>query len=144
MKIAINKCWGGFSISKKCAERMAELGSKQAQEELDDYNNENRWIENYFKTGTWGDCPADRISSLEIHIKYMKEATWYGYGFVEGFDDRYKRTDPYLIQAIEELGSKANGSSAELKIVDIPEYVEWYINEYDGMESVEERHNSWS
>lgn len=38
MKIAINKCYGGFSISKKCFDRMLELGYKETKEneEMDD------------------------------------------------------------------------------------------------------------
>ena len=34
IKVVKNSCYGGFSISKKCAERMAELGSKEAKELL--------------------------------------------------------------------------------------------------------------
>ena len=30
MKIVINRCFGGFSISVKAAEMMAKLGDKQA------------------------------------------------------------------------------------------------------------------
>jgi len=31
-----------------------------------------------------------------------------------------------------------------LKIVDIPDGVEWEIEEYDGMEWVAEKHRTWS
>ena len=34
MKIVINKCYGGFSLSKKAIEFMANLGSDQAKAEL--------------------------------------------------------------------------------------------------------------
>jgi hypothetical protein len=44
---------------------------------------------------------------------------------------------------VETLGEKANGSFAELKIVEVPDYIDWVINEYDGLESVEEKHQSW-
>ena len=30
-KVVYNDCFGGFSISRACAERMAELGNKEAQ-----------------------------------------------------------------------------------------------------------------
>ena len=31
IKVVYNNCFGGFSISRACAERMAELGNKEAQ-----------------------------------------------------------------------------------------------------------------
>jgi hypothetical protein len=61
--------------------------------------------------------------------------------------DNYEafRADPRLIEAIETVGlDNANGSHAEIKIVEIPDDVEWYIHEYDGMECVNEAHKSWS
>jgi len=54
------------------------------------------------------------------------------------------RADPALVQVVEELGEEAMGSYADLKIVEIPEDVDWYIHEYDGMEHVAERHRTWS
>jgi len=49
-----------------------------------------------------------------------------------------------LIQVIEELGEAANGELSRIKIVDIPDHIEWYIHDYDGMESVHEKHAIWS
>jgi len=42
IKVVCNRCFGGFSISRKCAEHMAQLGSEEAKELLkivveDDY-----------------------------------------------------------------------------------------------------------
>ena len=54
------------------------------------------------------------------------------------------RTDPDLIYVIEQLGDAASGRCAKLRIVDIPDDIAWEITEYDGMESVEEIHRSWS
>ena len=54
------------------------------------------------------------------------------------------RDDPTLIQVVEQLGAAANGSHAELRIVEIPDGVNWYIEEYDGNEHVAERHRTWS
>jgi hypothetical protein len=53
------------------------------------------------------------------------------------------RDDPVLIQVVEELGKEAEDRYADLKIVEIPEDVDWYIHEYDGMEHVAERHRTW-
>ena len=54
------------------------------------------------------------------------------------------RDDPDLIDVVEHFGQKANDSYAELKIVEIPDGVNWYIAEYDGLEHVAERHRTWS
>ena len=55
-----------------------------------------------------------------------------------------ERSDPVLIQVIEELGVIfAEGKYAELKIVEIPDGIEWYVSEYDGMEHIAEKHRTW-
>jgi hypothetical protein len=54
-----------------------------------------------------------------------------------------KRDDTDLVVVVEELGAKANGTFAELKIVEIPEDVNWEIDEYDGTECVAEVHRTW-
>jgi hypothetical protein len=38
----------------------------------------------------------------------------------------------------------ADGIYSELKVVDVPDDANWYIEEYDGMEHVAERHRTWS
>jgi len=48
-----------------------------------------------------------------------------------------ERHDPILIQVVEELGEKADGACADLNIVEIDDNDEYYIDEYDGMESIE-------
>mgnify|MGYP003352296402 CR=1 FL=1 len=54
------------------------------------------------------------------------------------------RDDPVLVEVVEHLGDAANGDYAELKVVEIPEDVDWYIHEYDGNEHIAERHRTWS
>jgi hypothetical protein len=54
------------------------------------------------------------------------------------------RSDPALVQVIEELGKAVNGSYADLRVVEIPDDVEWHIHEYDGLEHVAENHRIWS
>jgi len=46
------------------------------------------------------------------------------------------RNDSVIIEVVRELGKNANGSSAELKIVSIPDGCHYDIDEYDGMESI--------
>lgn len=55
------------------------------------------------------------------------------------------RDDETLISVVEELGpEKASGASAALKIVEIPDDVEWDIGISDsGAEWVYEKHRTW-
>jgi len=118
-KIAINGCHGGFSLSHKAFLRFRELGCQAALDEPD-YGEE------------WPDGSG-------IHERIGSEC----------FDDMFhlfdlKRDDPLLIQVIEEMGKDANGSCAELRIIEIPDNVKWEIDEYDGWESVDEKHRTWN
>ena len=61
------------------------------------------------------------------------------------FDDyRVARDDPNLVAVVEQLGQAADGDCAQLKIVEVPDDVEWSIQEYDGLEWVAEQHRTWS
>ncbi len=54
-----------------------------------------------------------------------------------------KRNDPLLIECVEKLGDKVNCCYAKLKIVEIPDNVEYEIMEYDGLEEVREMSRIW-
>jgi len=61
-----------------------------------------------------------------------------------GFADKIKRNDPRLVACVEKLGPLASGSLASLKVVEIPDDVEWEIESYDGNEWIAEKHRTWS
>ncbi len=54
------------------------------------------------------------------------------------------RDDERLVRVVEELGEKANGHAAELKVVAIPDDVQWVIAKVDGVEQVSEVHRTWA
>ena len=108
MKVVINTCFGGFSISKKAAEFMADRGNERARLEL-------LWSTDKF----------------------------YGYGYVDGMSGGYERSDPDLVAAVEFLKDAANGRSASLRVVEIPDGIGWEIDEYDGREHIAETHRTW-
>ena len=61
----------------------------------------------------------------------MKEMGW------ESPYDCSDRTDAKLIEIVERLGKDANGTGANLMVVEIPEEAtDWRIEEYDGSEDV--------
>lgn len=59
------------------------------------------------------------------------------------YDSDIDRDDPALVSVVEEMGEKANGRYAHLRIVEIPDDVKWHIGEYDGKEHVAEDHSVW-
>lgn len=92
-KIVINRCYGGFGLSK-----MGE--------------------------------------DLYKEREGITDPDWYYYDI--------PRDDTLLIEMVETLGDEIQSSYAKLKIVEIPDDVEWEIAEYDGMEWVAEVHRTWS
>jgi hypothetical protein len=67
---------------------------------------------------------------------------WNGYDYSHRYNDKH-RTDPKLVEVVEKLGDRANGSCAELRVIEIPNGIDWYIDDHDGMETVREKHRSW-
>jgi hypothetical protein len=54
------------------------------------------------------------------------------------------RSHPAVVQVVEELGpEEASADFASLKIVEVPDDVEWIIEEYDGAEWIAEKHRRW-
>ena len=61
-------------------------------------------------------------------------------------DWTFDRNDPDLVQVVETLGEKAGqGKYIKLKVVEIPDDVEWYIDnrEQGGGEFIAEEHRTW-
>ena len=62
--------------------------------------------------------------------------------------DRYSchptfRSDPHLVRVVEDLDDLAFGRHASLEVIEIPEGVDWLIENYEGREWVAERHRRW-
>lgn len=53
------------------------------------------------------------------------------------------RSNYLLIAAINKLKKKANGIDADLKIVEIPDDIEWGIHGCSGREWIAEKHRTW-
>jgi len=109
-KIVINRCFGGFGLSKEAIEKYAKL------------------------------------KRLSFAVEYSKGNAFLPLYRLEGkafFPQDISRNDEDLVKVVEELGKNANGAYADLKIVEIPDSVEWKIEEYDGIEHVAEVHRTW-
>jgi hypothetical protein len=101
MKIIVNKCFGGFSLSKAVYDELS--------------------------------IPWDNYGYLGNKDFGIESDNYYAY-----------HSDPRLVTAVEKLGEKASsGSLAELRVINIPDGIQWEIDEYDGIETVHEVHRSW-
>lgn len=62
------------------------------------------------------------------------------------FDSEYNiyRGNPLLLEYIDQFGGEAaSGLYAKLKVVEIPDDVEWVIEEHAGYEHIAEVHRTW-
>lgn len=142
MKVVINRCFGGFGLSKEACQRYWDIKGQQV------------WIEDDTKFKSFGLFtvwlvpPEDRLESKEGEAFYSmsmeerkaynekhSEQTWY-YRDVD-------RNDPILVQLVEENSELYSGRCAELAVVEIPDGVNYEIEEYDGREHVAETHRTW-
>ena len=113
MKVVINKCYGGLGLSKRAIEAFLKRKGVAF------------WTKEVF-TGS-----PDYYTSPD-----MTE---------ESFFSEYDipRNDPDLVAVVEELGEASYGSCASLKVVEIPDDIEWGIEDYDGVEWIAEKHRTW-
>lgn len=141
MKIVINNCFGGFGLSHEATLRYFEIKGITVYPE----QGKDAWKHWTY----WTTKPEDRLESKEsreFQEMSIEDRQAYNKQWSEQtiYERDIERADPALVQVVEELGSKASGKHAELKVVDVPDNVLWHIAEYDGRESVAENHRTWS
>lgn len=79
-------------------------------------------------------------AALSLYNEFQLEVG----GPVIEYDGEISRDCARLVAVVQALGEAASGTYARLKIVTIPDDVEWYIHEYAGVEWVAEAHRTWS
>jgi len=150
-KIVINRCFGGFSLSPYAVKRLAELQGRECyffkQETIDDFTpTEIDMIGNHL---FWSAFDTKDLSFMDKENEWCQMSSDARKEYNERYRQHYlgnrdrERDNPLLIQVVEELGAAANGRCADLKIVEIPDDVEWTIEEYDGLEHIAEKHRTW-
>lgn len=137
MKVILNKCYGGFGVSQEAY----ELYAKKKGIEIFSYKLECR-----------NDKPLYRKTDMGSSIFTITFTKDFG-DYIEMSDDDFDkyylnldeshREDPVLIEVVEELGKKANGPFGELVIVDIPDGMEYEIDDYDGLETLHQKVEKW-
>jgi len=143
MKIVINECYGGFGLSKEACQRYFDLKGQQVWIEVD------KKFSALDMFTVWLVSPAERLEIKEgeaYHKMSRDERREYNWKYSQQIwyqGDNLTRNDPILVQVVEEMGDKAWGRYAKLAIVEIPDDVDWIVEEHDGMEWVAEKHRTW-
>lgn len=135
-KVILNKCFGGFGLSKEAYELYAKKKGisvfhyiqENLKKEIYTYaTDDNRTFDFYF-TKDFGD---NVYISNEDFKKYFLN-----------LDENF-REDKTLIEVVEELGEKANTFYSNLKIVEIPDDLDYVIDNYDGIETLHQKVQEW-
>ena len=116
MKVVINSCFGGFVLSDAAFEELLNRKGVAWEKIKDKYD-----LDLYYKAGHVGDD--------DHYLSYRQ--------FTEN------RADPDLVAVVEQFGKNVNTPYSSLKIVDVPDDVEWTLHEYDGLEHIAEAHRIW-
>ena len=137
MKVILNKCFGGFCVSQEAYELYAK--KKGIEIFSYDFRCENS-KPTYRKTNA---------GSSIFNATFTKD---FG-DYIEMSDDDFDkyclnlneshREDPVLIEVVEELGKRANSRFSELVVVDIPDGMEYEIDDYDGIETLHQKVEKW-
>jgi hypothetical protein len=138
MKVVINKRFGGFGLSEDAFRWLIDQGvpvkpyieqQRDAETGLWKHEplNDGEHIADWLHPQTTGIDPSILRLCGRFHASWLTE----------------QRTHPLLVKVVEALGERANGALAKLLVVEVPDGVEFDIEDYDGMESIHEKHRSW-
>ena len=133
MKVVINRCFGGFGLSPLAVKEYLKRKGKEC------FCYDNSFSEKMKKV----DIENAGLFTIYSTKDLGEEITWEDLGDSYFRERGIPRNDVDLVAIVEFLEDKADGRCASLRIVKIPDDVEWEISEYDGVETVEEKHRSW-
>jgi hypothetical protein len=138
MKIVVNKCFGGFGLSYEAVMLYAKL-KKMKLYAFTDFRDTQGKLDFNKK------IPYNGTGNKPFVVHYCTAPLKKGkLDSQKYFSDRdIARDDPILVKVVEKLGDKASGTVAKLRVIEIPDGVQWEIDDYDGNETISEIHRSW-
>lgn len=100
-KVVYNACYGGFSVSRKAAERLAQLGAPGMAQELEQANNDPSTFGDYF--GAYDVARHDR-RLVQVVEELGKEASgmFARLEIIELNSNRYRIREYDGIESVEE------------------------------------------
>lgn len=137
MKIVVNKCYGGFGLSPIAIKEYLKLKGKECFFYKKDY-----------KTKMLNRVSVENATTYDLSLTKdygeKMEENWKSFDTDYFYYNDIERTDLDLIKVIETLGEeKSSGECAKLRVIEIPDGIEYEIDEYNGIESIHETHRSW-
>jgi hypothetical protein len=137
MRVVINDCYGGFEISPEAAIWLYERGYDDGEFKIpvgayfgnDDHSKQlEQW--NLFLKGSLGERPLDLTCFTPDgrHVLQFKPLD---------------RAHPLLVECVLTLGVRASGRLANLVVIEIPNGVQFTIEERGGNEWISEVHRTW-
>lgn len=138
MKIVINTSYGGLSLSDEGVRRYFEIKKHDLAVEIGGRRGYKDWDYSYYKVNHNPDAEEDiewlKSDRGENVKKYLAEP----------FSEHdIPRDDQALIQLVEEDAKLYSGRGAELKVVEIPDDIQYTIEGDDCAEWVAEVHRTW-
>lgn len=135
-EIVVNRCFGGFGLSNAALKKLVMVDSKCV---------ERYSIQKYYGIREDPEKEFRRDFVKDLGDGFLGHRFYNGTVAKDGiiYDFAGQRDDKDLVAVVMELGKAAWGDHAELKVVSVPDDVEWQIEEYDGREWVSEKHRTW-
>lgn len=141
MKIVINRCYGGFGLSAEAIKMYLKKKGKECYFYIKTKYKHTHGFDEYKKVTDVSDSIFYSVVTEDLGKTTETLAKIDGIYFSEY---EIERTDKDLISVVEELGvEKASGKHASLEVVEIPDDIQYEIEEYDGIESIHEVHRRW-
>ena len=137
-KVILNKCFGGFGASYLAHKLYAK--KKYNIDEIFVYE----WSKNgYVKICLDANDRSFRFYSIKDFGDFIAHEDRDKIKDSFLFLDEDKREDPIFIEVVEKLGEKANTRFSDLKIVEIPDDLDYVIDDYDGVETLHQKVQEW-
>lgn len=129
MKVVINKCYGGFGLSDAAQLEIHKRGCDHSKLLAPSaYFGANHELE---------------MARIAAGHRLFETPVVDGKILDDCHRDNDARKCPVLAAVVSEMGEKANGNYSDLKVVEIPDGVEFVVSDYDGHEAIHQKHEVW-
>lgn len=144
MEIVINKCFGGFGLSTQALYELIKMNSSAIEKmRISEYSSNVKNFQQFKDKYTWPRYKEYKDGYVWDEMIPVLFKDDYVFCLKDDYENKTERFHLDVIKIVKKLGTKANGTHAKLEIIEIPDNIKWEIDNYDGMESVHEKHRSW-